>query len=294
MVQADRLGRKTGRGFYTYDDSGKAKGNPAHASASLRGDELNRTEHGKGISWNGSSTGPSALPVVITPGEWAAGLPDLCQKAGYPLETASSARTPAIAGFCVEGSEDGLAWHLSELDRALPADIPLFTQCANTTLAEAANRVEIPERLIGFDGLFFASGTVVTLIAGPATNEAARRRAERFCASLGKSVEWVQDSPGLILPRIVCMLGNEAAFALSEGVAKADTIDEAMQLGANFPRGPLAWAKALGYRKVVSVLDHLHKEFGEERYRVAPLLRRLSKFEVFQVESSKLKAILQP
>jgi 3-hydroxybutyryl-CoA dehydrogenase len=90
---------------------------------------------------------------------------------------------------------------------------------------------------------------------------------------------WTSDSPGLVLPRIVGMLANEAAFAAGEGVADFDTIDKAMQLGTNYPHGPLAWAKELGFTKVVSLLDHLHHEFGEERYRVAPLLRRWSRLE---------------
>ena len=83
------------------------------------------------------------------------------------------------------------------------------------------------------------------------------------------------------MPRIVCMLANEAAFAQGEGVAEPETIDLAMRLGVNYPKGPLAWAKELGYRKVISVLDHLQQEFGEERYRAAPLLRRLARLESF-------------
>jgi 3-hydroxybutyryl-CoA dehydrogenase len=59
-----------------------------------------------------------------------------------------------------------------------------------------------------------------------------------------------------------------------DGVADLDTIDKAMQLGTNYPRGPLAWARSLGYLQVVGVLDHLRAEYGEERYRASPLLRR--------------------
>ncbi len=76
--------------------------------------------------------------------------------------------------------------------------------------------------------------------------------------------------PALVLPRIVCALANEAAFAEGEGVAEAETIDRAMQLGTNYPFGPLAWAKNIGYAKVVAVLDHLYREYGEERYESRP------------------------
>jgi 3-hydroxybutyryl-CoA dehydrogenase len=103
---------------------------------------------------------------------------------------------------------------------------------------------------------------------------ATRALVEAFFMSLGRLVVWVQDTPALVLPRIICMLSNEAAFALGEGVADLDTIDKAMQLGTNYPRGPLAWARYIGYERVLAVLDHLHAEYGEERYRAAPLLRR--------------------
>ena len=78
----------------------------------------------------------------------------------------------------------------------------------------------------------------------------------------------------MVLPRVVCCLINEAAFAVGEGVAEAQAVDTAMQLGVNYPKGPLTWGKELGYNKVVTVLEHLRLEFGEERYRTAPLLRR--------------------
>jgi len=78
------------------------------------------------------------------------------------------------------------------------------------------------------------------------------------------------------MPRIVCMLANEAVFAVDEGVAESETIDLAMQLGMNFPDGSLSWAKQIGYAKTVLILDHLHAEYEEERYRTAQLLRKLA------------------
>ena len=70
------------------------------------------------------------------------------------------------------------------------------------------------------------------------------------------------------------MLANEAAFARLEGVAEAETIDTAMKLGVNYPKGPLEWGQELGYSKVLGVLDHLNAEYREERYRACVLLRR--------------------
>jgi 3-hydroxybutyryl-CoA dehydrogenase len=77
-----------------------------------------------------------------------------------------------------------------------------------------------------------------------------------------------------VLGRIVCQLVNEAAFALGEGVGSADDIDAGMTLGLNHPRGPLEWADEIGLDHVGAVLAGLLHETGEERYRLAPELRR--------------------
>jgi 3-hydroxybutyryl-CoA dehydrogenase len=101
-----------------------------------------------------------------------------------------------------------------------------------------------------------------------------RRAGEVLMGACGRRAEWIQDGAGLILPRIVAALVNEAAFALMEGTADEPTIDLAMRLGANYPAGPLEWGRRLGWSRVVRVMDHLHAELGEDRYRVAPILRR--------------------
>ncbi|WP_110885461.1 3-hydroxyacyl-CoA dehydrogenase NAD-binding domain-containing protein [Deinococcus yavapaiensis] len=80
-----------------------------------------------------------------------------------------------------------------------------------------------------------------------------------------------------ISTRILAMLINEAVSALADGVADARTIDTAMKLGTNYPRGPLLWASELGLPRVLAVLTELHEEYGEDRYRPHPLLRRVVK-----------------
>jgi 3-hydroxybutyryl-CoA dehydrogenase len=87
---------------------------------------------------------------------------------------------------------------------------------------------------------------------------------------------WVDDAPGLVLGRIVCQLINEACFAVAEGVGTQEDVDDGMVLGLNHPRGPFAWCEAIGTTHVLGVLDALRIELGEERYRAAPLLRRLA------------------
>jgi 3-hydroxybutyryl-CoA dehydrogenase len=99
---------------------------------------------------------------------------------------------------------------------------------------------------------------------------------ERAFQGLGLHTARVQPAPGGVLPRIVCQLVNECAFALGEGVGSAQDIDTGMVLGLNHPRGPLAWGEQLGYKRVLAQLDALCEEYREERYRPAPALRRMA------------------
>jgi 3-hydroxybutyryl-CoA dehydrogenase len=92
---------------------------------------------------------------------------------------------------------------------------------------------------------------------------------------LGLHTARVQPVPGGVLGRIVCQVVNESAFALEAGVGSAADIDLGMTLGLNHPRGPLVWADELGLHNVLRLLDALCEEYREERYRPAPLLRRM-------------------
>ena len=80
----------------------------------------------------------------------------------------------------------------------------------------------------------------------------------------------------MVMPRILCSLVNEAFFAVMEGVASANDVDTAMKLGTNYPHGPVEWGNTIGLRNVVAILDALAADTGENRYRVAPLLRQMA------------------
>ncbi len=86
---------------------------------------------------------------------------------------------------------------------------------------------------------------------------------------------WVGDSTGLVMPRIIACLANEAAFAVQEGVATPAAIDQAMKLGTRYPRGPLEWASLIGLAEVLATLDALTAGIDPARYRPAALLRRM-------------------
>ena len=90
----------------------------------------------------------------------------------------------------------------------------------------------------------------------------------------GIAVSRIDDVAGLVVMRTVAMLANEAADAVAQGVANARDVDVAMRNGVNYPRGPLAWADAIGLAYVCDVLRHLGAHYGEDRYRISPLLAR--------------------
>jgi 3-hydroxybutyryl-CoA dehydrogenase len=161
------------------------------------------------------------------------------------------------------------------LERMLPDEMPIFVQCADMMAGELASLMSHPARLVGFDGLFMNGA--ITLVATPLLNEEIRAAATALARSLEREPVWIADAAALIVPRIVATLANEAAFAVGEGVAEPDAIDTAMRLGTNHPVGPLARAADLGYARMVAILDHLRSEYGEERYRVAPALRRAAR-----------------
>ena len=104
-------------------------------------------------------------------------------------------------------------------------------------------------------------------------------KARAFFEGLGLQTAIVQDAPGLVLPRIVCCLVNEAAYALADRVAEACDIDSAMKLGANYPRGPLEWGDLIGLDVVLAVLRGLREETGNDHFRPAPLLKQLVRAE---------------
>jgi 3-hydroxybutyryl-CoA dehydrogenase len=101
----------------------------------------------------------------------------------------------------------------------------------------------------------------------------------------GFAVTRLDDVPGMAVMRTVAMLANEAADAVNQGVCTAAGVDAAMQKGVNYPRGPLAWADAVGLRQVVTTLVNLGASYGEDRYRVSPLLRRKIAAAAFGAEA---------
>ena len=113
------------------------------------------------------------------------------------------------------------------------------------------------------------------VINGYATAPAVTERIVALSRHLGKTPCVVNDYPGFVANRILMPMINEAAFALMEGVATREAIDEIMKLGMNHPMGPLTLADFIGLDVCVSILDVLKDGLGDDKYRACPLLRRL-------------------
>lgn len=116
--------------------------------------------------------------------------------------------------------------------------------------------------------------TRASIAAADQCERAAVLDAVGLLQAAGLAVSVIGDVPGMIVLRTVAMLANEAADAVNQGVCSAGDCDLAMRKGVNYPRGPLEWAEHLGLGRVVEVLDNMAQAYGEDRYRVSPLLRR--------------------
>jgi 3-hydroxybutyryl-CoA dehydrogenase len=247
MVQAGRFGRKAGRGYYRYEPG---------------------QEHRDEDPEPAPSRDASDVIVIEGDSQVAEELWELAVQAGYqPRRTIE--RGNGAASILI----DARIGHVIDEEPPDAPDADVCILCADGSLSELEL---IFDGAVGFHLLPpVREARLVELTRTANTDDGAAHRVERFFSSLGKHVEWVGDAPGLVLGRIVCQLVNEACFALQENVGSADDVDTALRLGFNYPRGPLEWADEIGLEHVLATLDALFEELHEERYRAAPLLRKM-------------------
>lgn len=161
----------------------------------------------------------------------------------------------------------------AELKDVLAPETILASNTSSISITALSALSGRPDKFIGLH--FFnpvPMMKLVEIIRGLATSENTYELASKLAAQLNKTAAVALDAPGFIVNRLLCPMLNEAIFMLAEGVADANSIDNAMKLGANHPMGPLALADFIGLDTLLSIMRVLHAELGEDKYRPAPLL----------------------
>jgi 3-hydroxyacyl-CoA dehydrogenase (EC 1.1.1.35) len=163
-----------------------------------------------------------------------------------------------------------------ELDALLPGDVILASNTSSLSITEIATATSRPDKVIGMH--FFNPVPVMKLVEvtkGIATSDETFEFVYKLAQDLGKTPVKVNEAPGFVVNRILIPMINEAIGVLADGVASAEDIDNAMKLGANHPIGPLALADMIGNDVCLAIMEVLHNEFGDSKYRPHPLLRKM-------------------
>ncbi len=163
-----------------------------------------------------------------------------------------------------------------ELDRITRPDVVLATNTSSLSITEIAASTGRPDKVVGMH--FFNPVPVlplVEIVKGLTTSDETVELAYQLAKKMGKSPIKTKDQPGFIVNRILVPYMNEAAWAYMEGVGTVEEIDQAMKLGANMPIGPLALIDLVGVDITLDVLEVLYREFGDPKFRPAPILRQM-------------------
>jgi 3-hydroxybutyryl-CoA dehydrogenase len=163
-----------------------------------------------------------------------------------------------------------------DLDRSAPSGAILATNTSSIPITTIGAQTGRPGQVVG---MHFMNPVpvmpLVEVIRGVETSDGTAARTVEIAKSLGKTPVLVNDSPGFVSNRVLMPMINEAIFCVMEGVATPDAIDTVMKLGMSHPLGPLALADLIGLDVCLAILQVLHRDLGDDKYRPCPLLARM-------------------
>ena len=190
-------------------------------------------------------------------------------------ETAEGVQSADLVVEAVPEEQPIKADVFGTLDEHAPDDAILASNTSSISITWIANQTEWPGQVVGMH--FFNPVPVMTLVEvvrGQRTSDATFDSVADVAEDLDKNPVEVEDYPGFVSNRVLMPMINEAIFCVMEGVADAEDIDTVMTLGMNHPMGPLTLADFIGLDVCLHILEVLHEELGDDKYRPCPLLRR--------------------
>ncbi len=250
-------------------------GNGIAQTAAVSGYQVTMSDVSEEILKRATSTIAKSVEKLESKGSITADQKD----AALAIETAMDLNPAGGADLVVEAATENPSLKLklfSDLDRLAPEHTILASNTSSISLTKIGAATQRPDRVVGMH--FFNPVPLMRLlevIRGLATSDETTRTAIEVGVKMGKEPVEAKDSPGFISNRILCPMINEAIYTLQEGIGTPEAIDTVMRLGMNHPMGPLALADLVGLDVVLFVMEVLHRDLGEDKYRPCPLLRKM-------------------